>query len=223
MAALAKRTAYRLPYVKYSTGANEAICTAYRALGKPDSTAARRAFLAECTIGEWHAESKCLFRRVSAISFSTPLFSPFFSGKTEKNGEKRGAGREIALRAGSSNLQTFCLARFSSAANRDCQAETGKTRKSTHGFKADTFRFCIHKYLTQRNFRQQKFCRPPEGRFDDGNETTRRKMKRQVFQARQRDSASPAPLFSPFFSGKTEKNWPSETHRAIPAHTSLRK
>ena len=34
---------------------------------------------------------------------------------------------------------------------------------------------------------------------------------------------SPAPLFSPFFSGKTEKNGPSETHRAIPAHTSLRK
>ena len=76
----------RISYVKYSTGANETIRTAYRALGKPDSTAARRAFLAGRTIGEWHAESKCLFRRVSAISRPAPLFSPFFSGKTEKNG-----------------------------------------------------------------------------------------------------------------------------------------
>ena len=43
-AALAGRTAYRLPYVKYSTGANEATRTVYRALGKPNQTAARRAF-----------------------------------------------------------------------------------------------------------------------------------------------------------------------------------
>ena len=34
--ALAGRTAFRLPYVKYSTGASEATRTAYRALGKPD-------------------------------------------------------------------------------------------------------------------------------------------------------------------------------------------
>ena len=43
-AALAGRTAFRLPYVKYSTGANEATRTACRALGKPNQTAARRAF-----------------------------------------------------------------------------------------------------------------------------------------------------------------------------------
>ena len=43
-AALAGRTAFRLPYVKYSTGADRTTCMAYRALGKPDSTAARRAF-----------------------------------------------------------------------------------------------------------------------------------------------------------------------------------
>ena len=36
-----------------------------------------------------------------------------------------------------------------------------------------------------------------------------------LFQARQRDSAFPAPLFSPFFSGKTEKNGPPEASRAI--------
>ena len=104
----------------------------------------------------------------------------------------------------------FCLARFSSAANRDCQAETGKTRKSTHGFKADTFRFCIHKYLTQRNFRQQKFCRPPEGRLDYGlcNENTYNATT--CLSGAKRDSASPAPLFSPFFSGKTEKNGHAE-------------
>ena len=41
---LRKSHTLRIPYVKYSTGANETTCTAYRALGKPDSTAARRAF-----------------------------------------------------------------------------------------------------------------------------------------------------------------------------------
>ena len=35
---------FRLPYVKYSTGANIATCAMYRALRKPDSTVARRAF-----------------------------------------------------------------------------------------------------------------------------------------------------------------------------------
>ena len=50
--------ALRLPYVKYSTGANETTCTAYRALEKPDSTAARRAFLEGRIIVEWHAEAK---------------------------------------------------------------------------------------------------------------------------------------------------------------------
>ena len=38
-----------------------------------------------------------------------------------------------------------------------------------------------------------------------------------LFQARQRDSAFPAPLFSLFFSGKTEKNGLPEAQRAIPA------
>ena len=47
---------------------------------------ARRAFLTGRAIGEWHAEAKCFFRRVSAIPPPAPLFSPFFSGKTEKNG-----------------------------------------------------------------------------------------------------------------------------------------
>ena len=60
-AALAGRTAFRLSYVKYSMGANKTTRIVYRALGKPDSTAARRAFLEGRAIGEWHAESKCLF------------------------------------------------------------------------------------------------------------------------------------------------------------------
>ena len=45
------------------------ICMTYRALRKPDQTAARRAFLTGRAIGEWYAESKCLFRRDSAISY----------------------------------------------------------------------------------------------------------------------------------------------------------
>ena len=39
-----KEEAYRIPYVKYSTGANKTTRTVYRALGKPNQTAARRAF-----------------------------------------------------------------------------------------------------------------------------------------------------------------------------------
>ena len=34
----------RIPYVKYSTGTNKTTRTVYRAFGKPNQTAARRAF-----------------------------------------------------------------------------------------------------------------------------------------------------------------------------------
>ena len=74
----------RLPYVKYSTGANETTRTAYRALGKPDWTAARSAFLAERTISEWHAEAKCFFRRVSAISYPSASFLPILFWQDRK-------------------------------------------------------------------------------------------------------------------------------------------
>ena len=75
---------FRLPYVKYSTGANKAICTAYRAFGKPDWPAARRAFLTGCAIGEWRAESICFFRRVSAISRPQRLFFAYFFLTSQK-------------------------------------------------------------------------------------------------------------------------------------------
>ena len=61
------------------------ICTTYRALRKPDSTAARRAFLADRAIGEWHIETKCLFRRDSAISYPGVSFLHTFSDKPEKS------------------------------------------------------------------------------------------------------------------------------------------
>ena len=41
---LRKSHTLRIPYVKYSTGVNRTTRTVYRALGKPDQTAARRAF-----------------------------------------------------------------------------------------------------------------------------------------------------------------------------------
>ena len=80
----------QISYVKYSTGANETTRTAYRALGKPDWTAARRAFLAERTISEWHAEAKCFFRRVSAIPRPQRLFSPHsFLARQKRMGRRR--------------------------------------------------------------------------------------------------------------------------------------
>ena len=58
---LNRTSVVRIPYVKYLTGANKTTHTAYRALRKPNQTAARRAFLTGRTIGEWHTETKCLF------------------------------------------------------------------------------------------------------------------------------------------------------------------
>ena len=82
--ALAKRTAFRLPYVKYSTGADRTTHTAYRAIGKPDSTVARRAFLEGRAIGEWHAESKCLFC-ASALFRPQRSFLPYLFCQDRKD------------------------------------------------------------------------------------------------------------------------------------------
>ena len=89
-AALAGRTAFRLPYVKYSTGADRTTCMAYRAIGKPNQTAARRAFLEGRAIGEWHAESKCLFRRDSAIWRPAVFSSISFLPRQKRYGPRSG-------------------------------------------------------------------------------------------------------------------------------------
>ena len=89
-AALAGRTAFRLPYVKYSTGANEATRTVYRAIGKPNQTAARRAFLAGSAIGEWYAEAKCFFRRDSAIWRPAVFSSISFLPRQKRYGPRSG-------------------------------------------------------------------------------------------------------------------------------------
>ena len=75
----------RISYVKYSTGANRTARMAYRAFGKPDPTAARRAFLAERIIGEWHAESICLFCAKRYFASLASLFCILFSDKPEKS------------------------------------------------------------------------------------------------------------------------------------------
>ena len=88
-AALARRTAYRLPYVKYSTGANRTIRTVCRALGKPDSTAARRAFLFAQTNDEWQAEL-IRFYGASALFRVQRLFSPHsFLARQKRMGRRR--------------------------------------------------------------------------------------------------------------------------------------
>ena len=74
----------RIPYVKYSTGANKATRTAHRAIGKPDSTVARRAFLTGRAIGEWHAESKS-FLRDSAIKSFQRSFLPYLFCQDRKD------------------------------------------------------------------------------------------------------------------------------------------
>ena len=81
-AALAGRTAFRLSYVKYSTGANKATRTAYRALGKPDWPAARRAFRRRKQNDNTYNEK--LFRRDSAISRLQRLFFAYFFLTSQK-------------------------------------------------------------------------------------------------------------------------------------------
>ena len=75
----------RISYVKYSTGANRMICMTYRALRKPDQTAARRAFLADRAIGEWYAESKCLFCASALFRVPASLFAYFFLTSQKKH------------------------------------------------------------------------------------------------------------------------------------------
>ena len=83
---LRKSHTLRIPYVKYSTGANKATCTACRALGKPDPTAARRAFRRRKQNDNTYNETKSFSGATAPFASPAPLFSPFFSGKTEKNG-----------------------------------------------------------------------------------------------------------------------------------------
>ena len=74
-AALAGRTAFRLPYVKYSTGADRTTCMAYRAIGKPDSTA--------CVTTKRRTERRAFQARQRYLA-SSGLFFHIFSAKTEK-------------------------------------------------------------------------------------------------------------------------------------------
>ena len=69
---------------------------------------------------------------------------------------------------------------------------------------------------------ENPILRSPEGRFDDGNETTKRTTERFVFQARQRYFASPASLFCILFSDKPEKSMSAKRSRtASVQHQSL--
>ena len=83
---LRKSHTLRIPYVKYSTGANNATRIACRALGKPDPTAARRAFRRRKQNDNTYNETKSFSGATAPFASPAPLFSPFFSGKTEKNG-----------------------------------------------------------------------------------------------------------------------------------------
>ena len=59
--------------------------------------------------------------------------------------------------------------------------------------------------------------RPPEGRSDYGRCNNKTHSVSIYFSGATALFAFPAPLFSPFFSGKTEKNGPPEAHRAFGA------
>ena len=68
----------RLPYVKYSTGANVTIRTVYRALRKPDSTTARRAFLDHRCNDNTHNGTTRLFARQRYFVFQRPFLPYLF-------------------------------------------------------------------------------------------------------------------------------------------------
>ena len=60
--------------------------------------------------------------------------------------------------------------------------------------------------------------RPPEGRFSRDARSVNGTQKQNAFSGATALFAFPAPLFFPFFSGKTEKNGPSETTCAFGAY-----
>ena len=95
-AELTKRTVYRLPYVKYLTGANKATRTAYRALGKPDWTAARRAFLFAQTNDEWQAEPIRFFGASALFRISSASFLPILFWQDRKEWAAGGTPRHSA-------------------------------------------------------------------------------------------------------------------------------
>ena len=61
--------------------------------------------------------------------------------------------------------------------------------------------------------RETRFDSRPKGVLTTETKRQNAQSNELVYQARQRYFASPAPLFSPFFSGKTEKNGPPEASR----------
>ncbi len=91
----------RIPYVKYSTGANETARTAHRALGKPNRTAARRAFLTGSAIGEWQAEAKCFSARQRYFASQRPFLPYLFP----QEGKDMARGAAVTARRISSRLR----------------------------------------------------------------------------------------------------------------------
>ena len=78
------RKAFRISYVKYSTGANITTNTAYPAMRKPDSAVARKGVRTTERGTTTRKTERIVFLRVSAISFSSVLFFHIFSRKREK-------------------------------------------------------------------------------------------------------------------------------------------
>ena len=68
----------RLPYVKYSTGANVTTRTLYRALRKPDSTVARRAFLDRQCNEKTYNGTNCLSARKRYFASCASFLHTFF-------------------------------------------------------------------------------------------------------------------------------------------------
>ena len=99
---------FRISYVKYSTGANITIRTIYRALRKPDSTVAQRAFL-DCRCNDnTQNGTTCFSARQRYFASPSTLFSTIFSLAREKmvppeaqlqrrckNGTSGASGKEV--------------------------------------------------------------------------------------------------------------------------------
>ena len=104
---------FRLPYVKYSTGTNLTICIIYRAMRKPDSTVARRAF------GLWTGEGYTqnvttrLFARKRYRTRPVPLFCILFLARQEW--DQTANQRSVC-----------CLERTSSAMDETCRLRRGE-------------------------------------------------------------------------------------------------
>ena len=112
---------------------------------------------------------------------------------------------------------------IASRGNRQLDGRTGPSAPTNaHSETVRPIDFHTSNICRSTTFPAQKLSAPPEGRFDYGLCNDKTQKWNESFFRRETLFRIPAPLFSPFFSGKTEKNGPPEARHAVPMYDAER-